>query len=348
MKYFFVVNLDKLCWVSTVVGSFPRLNSLENMHKAFVDQIEAGIDYPCYPQLISMIDQFLDPLSKMESGLVKRDGKYYLEEDLKIPNEPIALEYGKFVLDYFKNNPEMKQKLKGWKACLTGPFTLAGEIIVKPEMVENKNPIVYKEPRAIMSSEIVLKIAQMMSNIAQAYDEMGTDIISMDEPTLALLVGKRKIFFHEEDSIIEILNKAIKPITKFSSVHVCGRVSPKLRDILLNSNVRIMDHEFANGSNSDVFEKKMFERENKTLAYGVLETNVKQIENGILGDYVETSDIMEKRIKKAMDDIGSENLIFKPDCGFRGLLSGFGEKFASEIVKEKLKIMCDSMNKLKP
>ncbi|MBD3352622.1 MAG: hypothetical protein GF364_14135 [Candidatus Lokiarchaeota archaeon] len=73
--------MNKLSWVSTVVGSFPLENTNENMENAFKMQIEAGIDYPCYPQLISMIDQFLEPLSEIpDSGLVQKDGKYYLED----------------------------------------------------------------------------------------------------------------------------------------------------------------------------------------------------------------------------------------------------------------------------
>ncbi|MCP4760730.1 MAG: hypothetical protein GY870_03040 [archaeon] len=337
--------MDKLSWVSTVVGSFPKKNTPENMKAIFLNQINSGIDYPCYPQLISMIDQFLDPLCEIDSGLVKKDGKYYLESELKIPNEPLALEYGHFVQNFFKNNPDMKNKVKGWKACLTGPFTLAGEIITTPEMIGGKRPIVYKEPRVIMNPEIVKKLADFMASIAAEYTKMGADIISMDEPTLSLMIGRRKIFFFKADEIIEILNKAIAPIKKSSSIHICGNISPNLRDILLNSNVNIMDHEFANDSNNGIFEKKMFEREDKSLAYGVLISNVQPIEGGKVEDYVETPQIIENRIKKAVQTIGISNLIIKPDCGFAGLKATFGEELGTEIVNRKLEIMTETMKK---
>ena len=81
----------------------------------------------------------------------------------------------------------------------------------------------------------------------------------MDEPILGLLVG-RKIFFHTEDFIIETLNKALSGIKGMPSIHVCGRISPHLRDILLQTDVKIMDHEFRTSEvNFKVFEKKHLE-----------------------------------------------------------------------------------------
>ncbi|MBD3352621.1 MAG: hypothetical protein GF364_14130, partial [Candidatus Lokiarchaeota archaeon] len=225
------------------------------------------------------------------------------------------MEYGKFVLDFFEKYPELKKKVKGWKACLTGPFTLAGEILITEKLTEGKRLLVYQEPRAIMSGKLVNKLAEMMANIAEKYNEMGADIISMDEPTLGLIVGRRRAFFHKDDAIIDILDKAIDPIDKYSSIHVCGNVSPKLRDILLNSKVSIMDHEFANGSNEGIFEKQLLEDKKKILAYGVLISNVKKKENAELGDYVENIKEIETRIEKAVETVGRENLIFKPDCG---------------------------------
>jgi methionine synthase II (cobalamin-independent) len=337
-------NMEKLSWVSTVVGSFPRENTPENMELAFQEQIDAGVDFPCYPQLGSMIGQFLDPLSEdPASGLVKKDGEYYLEKELKIPGEPVALEYGKFVLEYFKKHPEARRKVRGWKACLTGPFTLAGEINIPDRMLDGQKVILFSGPRAIMNGKIVGQLAEMMAGIARAYDSMGATIISMDEPTLALLVGRRLTFFHSEDFIVRTINTAIAPISNYSSIHVCGNVAPKLRDILLKSNVRILDHEFSNGSNSGIFEKSMFAGNDKTLAYGVLTSKLDKTPGGGLENYVEDVETIKSRIKKGVDAVGRENLIFKPDCGFGGLKAAFGETFASEIVRSKLANLSKAM-----
>ena len=50
---------------TTVVGSWPLNHSSENMEKVFTDLIQIGIDYPCYPQLTSMISQFFYPLANL-------------------------------------------------------------------------------------------------------------------------------------------------------------------------------------------------------------------------------------------------------------------------------------------
>ena len=109
--------MKKISWATTVVGSFPYENTKENMEQAFWDQIQAGVDYPCYPQLISMMDQFLEPAIEAESGIVKKGKQYYLDGDFKVPSRPIALEYGHFVLDFLEKYPEVKSKIKGEKQC---------------------------------------------------------------------------------------------------------------------------------------------------------------------------------------------------------------------------------------
>jgi methionine synthase II (cobalamin-independent) len=197
-----------------------------------------------------------------------------------------------------------------------------------------------------MSADLVQKLADMMAMIAKSYNEMGATIISMDEPSLNLMVGKRKIFYHKEETIIQILNRAIATITKYSSIHICGPLAPKLRDILLATNVKILDHEFTGGANDLTFEKAMFEKSEKSLAYGVLESSLKYKENGKIDDFVETSESLEKRIQHAIDTIGKNNLIFKPDCGFGGLRATFGQEMASEIVRRKLKNLSTAMKKM--
>ena len=338
--------MDKISWTTTVVGSFPYENTADNMESAFLDQINCQIEYPCYPQLIGMIEQFLDPLTLHNSGLRKTGKRYTLDTELSLPSRPVATEYGQFVIDFLKNHSESKKQIKGWKACLTGPFTLAGDIIVTKNMVEGKKPILFQEPRAIMSEAILRQLADYMSSIARTYVDMGASIISMDEPSLGLIVGQRKILYHNDDVIIDILNQAIAPITKFSSIHICGRISPRLRDILLSSNVNIMDHEFVDTKNDSLFSKQMLEENDKTLAVGVIESNVAFQSSKTLDECVETPEILENRILKAIKQYGKENIILKPDCGFGGLLATFGQEMATEMVRRKLKLLSSVMKKI--
>ena len=328
--------MEKEGLFTTVVGSFPLQNTTENMKKAFNDEINIGIDYPCYPQLIGMNYQFLSPLSKLTDSLEEIDEKFYLSDDFKLPDELVALEYGQFMVDFLNESPSHKMLIKGTKACLTGPFTLASDVILKEKLAEGITPVIFKEPRAIMEGWLVDKFAELMKNIGKAYNDMGINIISMDEPILGLLVG-RKTWFHSEEFIIDTLNKALSGIKGISSIHVCGRISPKLRDLLLQTDVKLMDHEFRdNEKNFEIFQKSHFENTDKYLGMGSIQTKVSPKKDGKVKDYVEEIDFLKTFIKKGIDQYGKENLVIKPDCGFGALRDTFGEEMAYEIVTRKL------------
>ncbi|MFX1256574.1 MAG: hypothetical protein ACFFAN_01845 [Promethearchaeota archaeon] len=331
---------------TTVVGSFPLENTQENMIRAFEDQINIGIDYVCYPQLVSMINQFLSPLSRIIESLKESDGKFYLNDDFDVPEKPVALEYGKFMINFLEERPYLAELIKGTKACLTGPFTLASEIILLEEVAKGITLKIFKEPRGIMVDWIIDKFAEIMQQIGNAYSDMGINIISMDEPILGLLVGK-KVWFHDEDFIVETLNKTFSGIKEFPSIHVCGRISPKLRDLLLQTDVKIMDHEFRTSEgNFNVFEKKHFESTDKYLAMGTIQTKLFPLKNKDVKDYVEDIDFLRNYIKKGINLYGKENLVIKPDCGF-GSLKYFGENIGYEITMRKLNNMVLALKEFK-
>jgi methionine synthase II (cobalamin-independent) len=293
-----------------------------------------------------MISQFLSPLSKEIAQLEEVDNKFFLSDDFKIPKNPVALEYGIFLKDFFNERPELLKMIKGTKACLTGPITLASEIILKGEIAKDLKPRIFTEPRAVMIDWVVEKLAEIMKQLAKAYNNMGIDIISMDEPLLGILIG-RKVLFHSEDFIIEILNKSISEIKSLSSIHVCGRISPKCRDILLQTDVNILDHEFrTNKDNFDIFQKDHFVNTDKLLALGTVKSKFLPVDGWEINDYVEGIDSLETYIKKAIDKYGKENLIIKPDCGFLPLKDTFGEEFSYEITIRKLKNMVQALKRI--
>ena len=330
---------------TTVVGSWPLSNNHDNMVRIFTDLIQIGIDFPCYPQLISMTHQFLSPLSQDVNQLEEIDAKFYLNDDFEVPKQPCALEYGEFIVDFFNKNPDLKSSIMGTKACLTGPFTLAFEIILKNKIAEGLKPIIFEEPRAVMVDWIVDKFADIIKQLATAYSDMGINIISCDEPILGILVG-RKTLFHSEDFIINTINKAISGIKGLSSIHVCGRISPNLRDLLLKTNVKILDHEFStNEQNFKIFEKQHFQGTDKFLALGTVESKFSPIPNKKIDDYVEKVEFLKKYIRKGIEQYGRENLIIKPDCGFYPL-KVFGEKDGYEIAIKKVKNMVLALNEV--
>ncbi|MHA2181300.1 MAG: hypothetical protein ACXAAH_07740 [Promethearchaeota archaeon] len=339
--------MDKEGLFTTVVGSWPLSNNTENMVKIFNDLIEVGIDFPCYPQLISMISQFLSPLAKKIDQLEEENERFYLSNDFEVPKNPIALEYGEFINEFFNEKQELKEKIKGTKACLTGPLTLASEIILRGEIAQGIKPRVFSEPRGIMVDWVVNKIAEIMKKVGKAYNDMGIEIISMDEPLLGVLVG-RKPLFHSEEFFIEILNRSISEIKSLSSIHVCGRISPKLRDILLQTDVKILDHEFTtNERNFEIFQKENFQNSEKFLGLGTVKSLFGPENGNSINDYIETIDFLETFIKKAINQYGKENLIIKPDCGFLPLKDTFGEKEGYEISINKIRNMVKALNNIK-
>jgi methionine synthase II (cobalamin-independent) len=218
--------------------------------------------------------------------------------------------------------------------------------VLKNDLAKGLKPIIFEEPRAVMVDWIVDKFAEILKQIGTVYNNLGIDIISCDEPILGLLVGK-KILFHTEDFIIETINKAISGIKGLSSIHVCGRISPYLRDILLKTNVKILDHEFStNEQNFKVFEKKHLFETDKILAMGCVESKFAPINNKKIDDYVESIEFLKKFIKKGIDQYGKENLIIKPDCGFYPL-KAFGDTKGYEIALRKVKNMVLALRELK-
>lgn len=332
---------------TTVVGSWPVDNNYENMVRIFNDLIQTGIDYPCYPQLISMIGQFLTPLAKIISPLEENNNRFYLTDEFKIPKKIVALKYGEFIKNFFNDRPHLLEQIKGTKACLTGPFTLATEIILKGDIASGIKSRIFSEPRAIMIDWIVEKFAEIMKQIGKAYNAMGINIISMDEPILGFLVG-RKVLFHSDDFILRILNESISEIKSLSSIHVCGRISPHLRDLLLQTNVNILDHEFTtNEENFKIYSKAHLEANDKFLALGAVKSKFMSVSGWEISDYVEGIDILEIYIKNAIKQYGKENLLIKPDCGFLSLKGTFGESMGYEIALRKLKNMVQAVKKIK-
>jgi len=332
---------------TTVVGSWPLTNNEENMIRIFEDLIQLGVDYPCYPQLISMIDQFLSPLAKIITQLEEVDNRFYLNDDFKIPKKPVALQYGVFIKKFFMERPHLLEQIKGTKACITGPLTLASEIILKGEIAKGIKPRVFSEPRAVMMDWIVEKLADIIKQLAKTYNDMSINIISVDEPILGFLIG-RKPLFHSEDFLIDILNKSASEIKTFSSIHVCGRISPKCRDLLLQTDIKILDHEFAtNEDNFEIYKREYFEKNDKFLALGTVKSKFLPVNGKKINEYIEGVDFLKNYIKEAIEQYGGENLIIKPDCGFLPLKDPFGEKGGYEIAIKKVKNMVKALNELK-
>lgn len=337
---------------TSVVGSFPLANTQANMERAFSDQVELGVDFPCYPQLVDMTDQFFGPLADANPGRIeKRGSEWFLVEPFDVPAEPIATEYGKFVLDYLRAHPEARERVKGVKACLTGPFTLASALRLDDALAEELGvtPFIFKEPRAVMAQELLEKFARVMRDVAEAYTRMGFDVISLDEPTLSLLAGRRAVYKYKPDYVVEVLDSALEGVGTTSSIHVCGQVPPILRDVLLATRVDVVDHEFATEEhNFQVYSREALEASGKQLALGCVNTKVAKVPGmDDWREYVEGVDAALALVKRGLERFGGENLVLKPDCGMGGLLGTFGEEIGYAVATGKLKALVEAAARAK-
>ncbi len=290
----------------TYVGSFPLKNTRENILRSTQDILSIPVDYPNYVQLEDMAHQFLQPLAESELGITQEGERYRLTGELKEPTEPIATEALKVLIELRKKR-RFKKKIKGVKACITGPFTLSSRI-----MLDTPNLGLLGET-ALSDPVLVGKVAEVVVKIASDYRQMGVDYITLDEPILSVIVGRKLLLHqHTDAGIIEIIDKAVSRVDGLKGIHVCGRISRRLADMLLETNLDVLDHEFKDSeSNFAVYRREDFERHDKKLGLGVASSRVLK---------VEPVDEMKAMLKRGIDTFGEDNILMvKPDCGFRGL-----------------------------
>ena len=338
---------DELAMKTTVVGSFPLENSDDNIRRVVRDQVEVGIDFVNYPQLEDMHAMFLDPL--VEAKKLAKQNKFYFVGNDFIPPTPLAPSITHPVHLMVEMLEEQKVSISGLRACVTGPFTLMSHI--RLEDVQEDPPwnivdILKKYP------ELIENFATYVNTIARVYSRQ-CDIVSIDEPLLGLLVGGRNTLFDLQlnlstdeatQLIIDRLNHAIEGIDAIPSIHVCGEITPLLRDTLFETKVRIVDHEFKGSPrNFEIFDRKLLEAHDKLLAFGTLKTIY-----GGEGEeaFIESTENIRNWIQKGIETFGAENILIKPDCGFGGLKAVFPGDKSYQLVRQKLKNMVEAVTPL--
>jgi 5-methyltetrahydropteroyltriglutamate--homocysteine methyltransferase len=319
----------------TYVGSFPLKNTKSNVLRATRDVLSIPVDYPNYVQLEDMGDQFLAPLSKSNIGIYQEGENYLIKDDLLIPSKPFTSNAIQTLLDISKQK-QFSGKIKGIKASITGPFTLASRIKV------NKQNNGHFGKTAITKINLVEDFAQIVCKIANDYQKMGVDYITIDEPILSVMVGKKLLIKnHSEQKIVEIINSTIKGSKCLTGLHVCGRLSRRLVEILLRTEINILDHEFRDiPENLSVFNRVDFEDSNKKISMGLSSSR---------SFGVESVEDMYSLLKSGIDEYGYKNIrMVKPDCGFRGLdpdgsIDGRAYRVAISKLRN-LRIALDSIN----
>lgn len=318
-------QLSELSLATLDVGSMPLEDDFDgdrrNVNRAIVDKVNVGLDYPCYPQLpgssskpMNMALQFLKPLSKTNPSIqIAGQEARLISDNVKEPTDVIGVERAEYFLSFLRDHA--LDRVKGVKACVTGPFTLAA----------------YLDSRNLMTCgaskpDIVRILAEILSRSCKRLSDLGFDLVCIDEPFLSVMLGRRGevLFKYDEHIIVDTLNRLIAQLSCLSAIHVCGRISPLVKSILLESVTDIVDHEFAGTrENVNAYSKEDLERTDKFLAYGCVSS---------INPTVESVEEISAGLEMALRLYG-DRLLVKPDCGFGGMI---GTPDAYGTVQRKL------------
>ena len=319
--------------VTSHVGSFPLTHSWSNVERVFRDLIHLGIDVPPYPQMRSFIDMYLEPLVKV--GIISAKGsRYFAKEGILEEAKPPKAE-----IFEAKIVSEIAEKIgfKGiLRAPITGPFTLSSRIYLSESASLSATAMAKKDLVLGFFAEYVKFFVKQMVNL-------GYKFIVIDEPMLANIVGRRIILYgYKAEDIINIYSKVFEPAKIkgiIRGIHVCGRLSKKLPEILAEIDVlNVLNHEFKDSpENFEVFTKDLLEKLDKILSPGIVSSKKLRVES-----FEETYLLLTKILNK----FGERVNIISADCGFGALKTGeVTEDKAYEIAKKKLELIVKVVRK---
>lgn len=293
------------------VGSLPLEDDFnegrKNVDRAIHDKLSVGLDYPCYPQLpgppanpMNMGLQFLIPLSKVEPKIqIRGEEAELLSDEIEPPSDPIGVERAEYFVTFLREHG-LISGVKGLKACVTGPFTVASYL-------NRRNLMTCGASKA----GVVRGLAQVLGRSCKRLSELGFDLINIDEPFFSVMLGRKVLFNYDERFVVEMLDAIIAEVSGLSAIHACGTVTPLVKEVLLKSKVDIVDHEFAGSpANLRAYSADDLERSGKLMAYGCVSTVKPQ---------VETVEEICASLRGALNTFG-RRIIVKPDCGFGGML----------------------------
>jgi len=268
---------------TTVVGSYPagiRIQTEDDVKKAIEiavsDQEKAGVAIISDGQVrADMIGIFALNLK----GYKKEGARYKVTGRIEVPDKPAT------VADYIYTRSLAKVRVKG---IITGPTTMA-----KSSVVDKSSP--YKSNS---DPELIYDLAYAQAAEARALAKAGADIIQIDEP------------FFSVDADLEVGVRAVNIVAKnieTPAMHVCGDIRPIFKK-LLETNVTVLDHEFARSKNLDAMDRGLIEAHGKIIGFGCVDTT---------SNVVETVEQIEKTIGAGIEKIGKKNMWIDPDCGLR-------------------------------
>jgi 5-methyltetrahydropteroyltriglutamate--homocysteine methyltransferase len=271
--------------LTTAVGSYPsgELAPKRAVQRAVEDQIAAGID------LISDGQVRADTISLFAAGIPGfrqgPDGIWELAAPPDLPREPLA------AADYLLARLLARDRATV-KGVITGPITLAFSIRLAPGTPYSSNA----------DQQLILRLASILAREAAALVAAGAEIVQIDEPMLPIAV--------RNGLDIELAERALREVTAlvpFPILHTCGDVRPIAYELLALP-IAALNVAGARFDTLSAFEADDLESAGIRLIYGCVNTR---------GPEQDTRQIIQERIKRAVEQLGPERLWLSPDCGLR-------------------------------
>jgi len=319
---------------TTVVGSYPVPEWLERLKTDHLrGRISAAQLVDVHEMAIkaALRDQELAGIDIVSDGELRRDNDidYLLA---KLPGVKVPQAAKDFYFDYYDavlasplppaTGDEFawlatdfaftaSQTNKPIKFSFTGPFSLASRI---------------RNVARVDQHELMLAIAHRLNDAAHALAENGARLLQIDEPFLAGYPG-------EVANTIAAINVVTSGVDVDWALHVCygnryARPSWEghydfLFPAVLDANVDQLVLEFARKGYADlpVIEKFGWDRK---IGLGVIDVKNPQ---------VETPQMVESRIRAALELVSAEQLVINPDCGLRNL--------SASVARSKLATMVE-------
>ncbi len=271
--------------LTTTVGSYPPddLPPKRAIQRAVEDQIAAGID------LISDGQGRADMISLVAEGIPgfqrAPDGTWELEAPPQAPKDPVLT--GDYLLARL-----LSRGRAAVKGVLTGPVTLAFSTRLLPGSPYNWNG----------DPDLLLSLAEILASEAAAMVAAGAEIVQIDEPLLPIVAEQGFALEEAEHALREVA--AIIP---FSILHICGDIRPIIYDLLAMP-FSALSVEGSELDTLSLFDTEELKGAGMKLIYGCVNTRAAT---------PDPRQIIQERIERAVDQLGSERLWLAPDCGLR-------------------------------
>ena len=304
---------------STVVGSFPvevkEVTSTKNkllsalgaydsfkqsIEDSVIAQLDAGVDIISDGQvrgdMVSIFTQYIP-------GMKIEDGNTVIVSKIRNTTQEISVKYLQYAKKVMKNyyNGNIPEGC-GVKGIITGPTTIVHSSRIQSFYKNKEDAII----------DLAHSLKQEVDAIAKKVDPV---YIQIDEPFLSTGMVDMKT----AREAIDILHDGLEiPL----AMHVCGILKDAFKDIA-RFNVDILDFEFAgNNVNLSVLEQNASLVSNKKIGFGCVDSSVNTVDD--------VNDI-DALVTKAIEIVGSDNLLLDPDCGLR--------RAPKDVAFEKLRLM---------